>query len=275
MSEEGNSNLDGSTENNENLWINNEGTFGDMETAPEGMRDFIAKKGFKDVGAITNAYGELESKMGGMEGMVRIPGSDDAEGWTSFAQAHLGTPADVDGYSFDKTDGDPEIDETLISGFKAYALSKNMSQAAFNDTVRFQLDAAKAQVKINEDAYTAQVVDSQKAIRERFNTDAEYEDYTKKGLGFAESFKLDENRSLADVFEEKGLMQDSEILDVLGSLADRVAEDSLPARGGTRTPPNREVQLKAIQEDPAFTDASHPKHYEVLAKFHALYANKG
>jgi hypothetical protein len=145
-----------------------------------------------------------------------------------------------------------------------------MPQGAFADTVQFQIDALKAADTIYKDGLVKDLDDRQKAIRGKFNSENEYNDFTKKALGFAEAYKISETRSLADVFEDKGLMQDPEILDLLGGLADRVAEDPLP-NGGTRTIPSKDAQLKAIQANPAFIDAMHVDHDNVMAEYHKLF----
>ena len=68
---------------------------------------------------------------------------------------------------------------------------------------------------------------AQKAIRERFSSEDEYNAYTQKALDFAAGFKIKEGTSAADVLERKGLMHDPEILEVFGSLANSVKEDTL------------------------------------------------
>ena len=253
-----------------NAWINNDGTFGDMATAPESLRNLVAKNGMKDVGALATSFGELQGKLGNQENMIAIP--KEGESWDGFYDK-MGRPETSEKYEFKGSDGDDQMDDSLMGMFKQYAYKEGMSQDGFQNIVRFQMDAAKAYEENYVLEAQKETDTAQKAIRERFNTDDEYKAYTEKALGFAESFKLGEDRSVMDVIEAKGLTHDPEILDMLGSLADKTVEDPLQ-HSGTRTPQNREAQLTAIKADPAFVDAGHKDHYKIMQTYWALFENK-
>lgn len=260
---------------NENNWIDPSGTFGDMEKAPENVREFVTKTGTKDIGSLVTSYSELRTKMDSMpntDNMISLPKEGDTESQAAF-NMKMGCPESPDKYSFTKREGDVDVDDNLLGMFKQLAHKEGMPQAAFESTVRFQLDAAKAYAENYEIESKKETDDAQKAIRERFNTEDEYNDYTKKALGFAEQFKLSNGTSAADVLERKGLAYDPEILEVFGSLADKVVEAPLPI-GGTRVLPNREAQLAAIKADPAFLDAMHPNHEEVFNQWKAMFGTK-
>jgi hypothetical protein len=262
------SNADAISGSADNLWINKDGTFGDMATAPAGVADLVTKKGLKNISALTVSYGELEGKLGNQSNLIAIPEQGDVEGFNRMADA-LGRPKSPEEYTFTRQEKDVDVDDHLLGLFKQVAYKEGMPQAAFESTVRFQLDAARTYVDGVEKSRQDSLDNAQKAIRGRFNTEDEYTDYTKKSLGFAESFKLSEDKNLADVLEDKGLMQDPDILDMLNSLASRVAEAPLDYTK-TSHPTSQKARLAAIQANPAFTHALDPNHDKVMAEYWAL-----
>jgi hypothetical protein len=261
---------DGKTDDGSNVWINSDGTFGDLSKAPEGVGEFITKKGWKDLPAMAQSHQELESKLGDMTNMVRIPAEDDVEGWRKLSHEHLGCPATPEEYQYTPKDGDP-YDENLISLFKQAAYRDGMPQKAFSDVVDFQIAAIKETNKMYEEKLVTDKAEAQKAIRGRFNTEDEYNAYTQKALGFADKFQLKDGKTTAaDVLERTGLAYDPQILEVFGTLADTATEDSLQF-SKARVTPNRDEQLKAITSDPAFVKADHPDHQKVMEEYWAYF----
>jgi hypothetical protein len=259
----------GNNEGNEATWINTDGSFGDLSKAPEGVGEFITRQGWKDLPAMANSHRELEKKLSGMGDMVKMPDADDIEGQRAFA-TKLGCPEKPEDYKYEAKDGDP-MDANLLNLFKESAYKDGMPQKAFQDVVDFQIAAIVESNKQYEDKLITDKEEAIKAIKERFNSEDEYNEYTKKALGFASEFKLsDGETTAADVLERKGLAYDPEILEMFGSLADSVSEDSLP-RGKTRTSLSKDEQLKAIKENPAFMNRMHPDHEKVMQTYNSVF----
>lgn len=253
-------------------FLNPDGTFGDMSKAPENTRNFITKKGFKSMDEMTGAHVELEGMLGQRDKMITIPEDGDTEGWRK-VYTKFGCPEKAEGYVFTPREGDPKPESSLITMFKEYAHGKGMNQESFQDIIHFQMDAIKA----GDAVYAQEILDQQnkdqKAIRERFDTEDQYNEFTQKGMAFAEKFKLDENSSVMDVIENKGLAHDPVVLDMLGQLADMTVEDPLPS-GRTRTNLPVEDRITQIQKDPAFTNRMDPRHYPLMAEYNALFVSK-
>jgi hypothetical protein len=208
-----------------------------------------------------------------MVNMVRIPEDGDAEGWSKFSHEHLGCPSCPEDYTYISKEGAP-MDEKLLGLFKESAFKDGMPQKAFQDVVDFQVGAIVESNKQYEDKAALDIEESQKAIRERFNSDDEYDAYTKKALGFADQFKLkDGTTTAADVLERTGLAYDPQILEVFNTLANSTKEDSLPF-GETRVTPNKDAQLKAITSNPAFVQPVHPDHPKVMEEYWTLLGLK-
>ena len=251
-------------------FIDKEGTFGDMTKAPDNVREFVAKKGFKSIGEMTSAQVELEGMLGQREKLITVPESGDVDGWGKFYD-RMGRPAKAEDYAFTARDGDPKAEGSLITMFKEYAYGKGWNQDAFQETVNFQMDAIKAADQV----YAQEVLDQrnldQKAIRGRFDTEEKYNEFTQKGMAFAEKFKLDENKSVMDVLVDKGLAHDPVVLDMMGQLSDRTVEDPLGERTRSKAV-NKDDRIREIQKDPAFTNVMDPNHYPIMKEYHALFA---
>ena len=128
---------------NGQAWVNDDGSFGTLDSAPEPIKDLVSKKGWKGVGDLASAYTELERFKGASpDKLFTIPAEDDADGWSKVWNK-LGRPETPDGYTtkFKAPEG-LEISEDLLNQFKQYAYQKGMSDAMFNDVVQFQLDAS-------------------------------------------------------------------------------------------------------------------------------------
>jgi len=272
MSEE-NSNEDagGANENGtvEPSFVNLDGTFGDMSKASEGVRDFVAKKGFKSIDEQTAAHVELEGMLGQKDRLVVIPEGDDTEAWSKVYDK-FGRPESAEKYVFTPREGDPKPEGGLITMFKEYAYGKGMNQEAFQDTITFQMDAILAADKIYADQILNERNEAQKAIRGRFDTEDEYNDFTQKGMAFAEKFKLDENKSVMDVLEAKGLAHDPVVLDMMSQLSDMTIEDPLGERTRSTTV-SKEDRIREIQKDPAFVNTMDPNHYKIMDEYKALF----
>ena len=259
---------DGDT-NTETSFINPDGSFGDMSTAPEGVQDFVAKKGFKTIQDMTGGYSALESKLGNQENLITIPADGDVEAWGKFHD-RMGRPESAEKYVFTAREGDPKPESNLITLFKEYAYNEGYNQDGFQKIINFQMDAIKAADQVYAQKVLDQRNTDQKVIRGRFDTEDEYNDFTQKGMAFAEKFKLDENKSVMDVLEAKGLVHDPVILDMLGQLSDMTVEDSLGER--TRSiAASKADRIKEIQKDPAFINRMHVNHSKIMNEYNALF----
>jgi hypothetical protein len=250
-------------------YVNQDGTYGDMSKASEGVRDFVVKKGFKSLDEQTAAHVELEGMLGQRDKIVIVPDEGDKAGWDKVYD-RFGRPASPDKYIFKPRDGDPKAESALVSLFQEYAYQKGWNQKEFEDTITFQMDAILATDKIMADAKLEATTEAQKAIRGRFDTEDEYNKFTQKGMAFAEEFKLDNDKSVLDVLEAKDLVHDPVILDMMGQLSDLTVEDPLKFSNARHTA-SREDRIKEIQKDPAFVNVMHVDHYKIMEEWKQLH----
>lgn len=255
------------TNTDHNEQSNWDGNLENLSSVSENTRNFITNKGYKNIDSMTDSYRELESFVGQRDQMLRIPDEGDTEGWAK-ANIRLGMPEKAEDYKLNVPDDSPLKGETdLIASFKAYAHQGGMPQKGFDGVINFYQEAMKA----GEVEYQRQMDEAQTVIRERFDTEDEYTDYTKKALGFAEKFRVNDNRSAADVIEDKGLAHDPEILEMFTKLADSIVEDALP-HTETSVTQTRSEQILAITNNKAFTDALHPQHRKIMEEYKAIFA---
>lgn len=266
-------------------WVNNDGTYGDLASAPEEVREVITKKDFKDVPSTLKAYQELESFLGPREKIALIPDKGDIEGLNKVMSrldkddilTSMGRPITPEEYNINPKEKYPDIadqiDSDLLSHFKMVSHQLGLTQTQAEAIVDLQIQAALAGQEEQEKIMQQEMEEAQSAIRGRFKSEEEYNQFTQKAWKFAEQFKLDGQTSVADIIEQKGLAHDPAVLDMLVALSDKTVESPLP-HGGTSISRTREDRLKDIKANPAFVDKMHPEHKALMAEYHQVIFNK-
>lgn len=87
-----------------------------LSTIPEGARDYVANKGWKDAASILSSYQQLESKIGANR--IELPKEGDAESEKAFRKA-LGVPDAADKYEFKFPDG-TKVNEDFLKVAKSW-----------------------------------------------------------------------------------------------------------------------------------------------------------
>ena len=258
-------------------WVGADGTFGDVATAPDGVRDLITKKGWKGVGDIATAYSNLESMKGvPPERMLTLPEKpDDADGWNTVYN-RLGRPETADKYEFKATEGSAKLDEKLLGDFKKYAHGLGLSTKQFNDIVKFQVDASTSAMSEYEKQSKSDTEAA--ALAAKATQDAAWNDLKgKRGIKddaalqslVAKAKKVAEDVGVFDAANKLGLGDNPEFINAMIELSSRVSESALPrkADAGTATP--KAQKLNEIINNPAFVDRMNPEHNKIMAEYHA------
>lgn len=262
-------------------WINPDGSFGDIDTAPDNVREIVSKKGYKSVADLADAYSSAEKKFGvSPDRLVTWPKDEnDSEGWNQIYNRLRPETPDKYSIKFKAPDG-IEISDDLVSKFKQYAHEKGMSDKMFNDVVQFQLDASVEMQKImaqqakeaEEQSAKELALSRDKAFGElkknhNIKTDAEMAELISKAK------KVAEDTGIFNVLETKKLSDDPEIISALIGLSQRVSDSAIPNKTVSGEP-NIDQKLKELTSNPAFTDALHPDHQKVMAEFRGLHGIK-
>jgi len=255
-------------------FMNPDGSFGDLATAPEGMADLVNNKGWKGVGDLAKAYSELEAFKGvPPERLVTIPDrEDDAIGWEEY-YTKTGRPKSSKGYKLDVNDNGLKLDDGLIENLKEYAHKRGWSNKHLNEAVQFQLDASKAivdaQEKLDREAAEAadkakrETVDAIKSSR-GIKTDAELQKLILKGKDVAEKL------GVFALLERRGLTDDVEMVDAFIGLSERITEGALP-KLETISPADKKQRIAEIMKDKAFLEPMNPNHKAIMEEFVKLH----
>lgn len=226
-------------------------------SAPDNVKDLIAKKGYTHLGQIFDSYSELETFKGVGEHLVIPESEDDVEGWDK-VRAQLGWVGAANKYKFNY-EGDIPINDELLGQFKEYANKKRWSQKEFEDTVNFQLEAVAAQEEAYKAQTKAQKEENIQALKQKWG-EANYEVKVKGARIIADSL------GIYQTLEAKGLASDPDIINMLDTIASRTTEDVITpvAPVITKTPQER---LEEIKKSEAFTSKFHPDHSKIMSEY--------
>ena len=251
----------------EESWIGQDGSFGDLATAPDNVKDLVSKKGYKSVGDIADAYNSAATKLGHDPAKLVVWDENDL----SPIHERLGRPKTAAEYNLDfKSD---VLDDTLIQGFKDHAHKLGLNGKQFNDVVKFQVDAMTTAMEVQQkdaDDAAADLAKSQAEVLTALKDRRGIKDDATLQEAIGKAKKVAEDTGLYKTLEAKGLMDDLEVVDSLIGLSERVADNVLP-KGGAGADPTSEQQIDAIVNDPAFTDRMHPDHKGIMEKFNKLH----
>lgn len=255
-------------------WINPDGTFGNLDTAPEPVKEFIEKKKATNIGDVLKSYSELESYKGvPADRFLVVPDKpDDVEGWNKIHE-RLGRPKTADEYKDTFTAGDIPLDKELISKFRKYAHQKGMNNEAYNSTIQFQIDAITESMKIDAANKEKEVLENEANkkiavdnLKKKYNvkTDEQLQQLILKGKKVAEDTKL------LSVFEKYKLMDNEEVISAMIDFSNKVTPSAIPAKTNETTK-TKEERIKEIMNDKAFTDNMNPNHQAIMDEFVKLH----
>ena len=245
-------------------WITGNGSFGEIETVPEGVRGVVSKKGWKNVESVVKSYTELENLLGKVTGQLNIPDKID-DGMAAAMYAKLGKPESPDKYSVEYK-GDLPLDENLLGSFKKFAHGLNLTGKQFNDVVNFQLGAVAEALKVEEQERTKATEETVKALKEEWKEN--YDGNFKAAKTSAEKL------GILDELESIGIADNPKVIKMLHKLNGKLSEDTLspkPAAGAI----SKEDELKQIMLSDALKNRMHPDHKKVHARFLELHGIGG
>lgn len=236
-------------------WVNTDGSFGNMEEAPEGVSNIVSNNGFKGVEDLSTAYSELYKMQGSQAEKLNIPEgfSDDMRGQMLTA---LGRPDKADDYDFG--DLNDTIEPEMMKGIRTLLHEQGLSQSQATSIVKSINDMGNSAV----DDIKATAIKLEAELKEEMGD--KFEPYRDAALDTAD--KLGILKTLHDT----GLIAKREVLDAMTAIANQISEDSL----NTITQPvvNETSQEKKdkLMANPAMMDKMHPDHERVHEEWLAL-----
>jgi hypothetical protein len=251
-------------------WINPDGTFGNLETAPQEVRDFVEKKKSTGISDVLKSYMELETYKGvPADRFVVVPEKqDDAEGW-SRVHDKLGRPKTPSEYKDTFTAGEITLPKEILAKFREAGHKKGMSNELYNETIQFYIDAMTETLKIeneNKEKANLEAEGAKKVVFDNLKkkysapTDEKMNEIILKGK------KAAEDTGLLPVFEKFKLMDNPEVIDAMIAFSSRVTPSAIPPKQPETTKTN-EQRLQEILNDKDFVDAMSPRNKELQAEF--------
>lgn len=238
-------------------WVNADGTFGDMENAPEEVRTMVEAKEFTNVSDIVKMATGLESMKGTFSdpAAMHLPEEFSGEQLTTI-HGKLGVPETGGDYKL--ADGETVEDQELMDSFKEFAKSNSYTQDQFSETLAFYNSATGKAKEALEQFKTDSFDKGLASIKETWK-----DDYDKNATA-ADQIAID--LGIGDHIAGLGLSNDPKMVEMLFKIYQATEEGTLKLDGGTIEKTQKE-QLEEITNDPAFANNMDPKHPELFAKF--------
>jgi hypothetical protein len=242
-------------------WVTGDGKFGELDTAPESVKNVVEAKKWESIADMATGYKELESKLGSS---FRLP--DKLEGDVlNEVYTKLGKPSSADGYNYTAPEG-VELDEALLSNFKQYAYEKNMPNQLFQDVVDFQIEANTEATKLLEERRLNELKEAETALK---NDLGDNYDSVMKG-----NKEVAENLEILDLLEDLGIADHPKTNRMLKRIKDKTSEDTLSPQ--TRVASQSvDDELEELKKSDALLKPLHPDHKKAHLRFVELCAKKG
>jgi hypothetical protein len=232
----------------------------------------------KDLDGLAKSYHSAAKMIGGRpEDLVKLPGIDDAEGWSS-VYAKLGRPEKVDGYTVKPPAGQvafTEADKTFQAAMLPAIHAAGLNQKQL-DAVIAAYEGFGNKMVGDEGAAAVALRASNEATLNREWGKAYGENMAQARAAAVHYFGED----VAKLLEESPKYGDSiGIVRGLAKLGKQLAEDGVTGRGGGGTgqlaPVEAQQQIAGllgeVQFSKAYTDKANPGHAAAVAKMSALY----
>ena len=245
---------------------------------PESIRGERCLDNIKNIGLLAQSYVHAQHAIG--QNKVAVPNEHStAEEWGAFYKAG-GRPDNADGYRTDKLqipDG-VSLDSEKVAAFRQFAFENGFNQKTFEAALNYDIQRVQAQVAAEESAAAEEynttlsklkADEASGALREQFGPDAA----TVNGL-IAQCNKAIQTFGLGKVFQEKGLLNNYDMITALARIGSKMSESKLK---GSDIPPsarNPESRLDEIRNNPddPFYNKEHPAHNARVAEVNSLLA---
>lgn len=246
-------------------WVNTDGTFGDMENAPEEVRTMVEAKEFTNVSDIVKMAIGLESMKGTFSDpeAMHLPDAFSDEQLTKI-HGKLGVPEAGSDYKL--ADGETAEDQGLLDSFKEFAKSKNYTQNQFSETLAFYNSATGKAKETLEQFKTDSFDKGLASIKETWG-----DDYDKNATA-ADQISID--LGIGDHIADLGLSNDPKMVEMLFKIHQATEEGTLKLDGGTMEKTKAE-QLEEIIKNPAFANNMDPEHPVLFARFQKIMGIAG
>jgi hypothetical protein len=258
-------------------WIDNDGNFSQIDTAPETVRDFISKKNFGNINDMVKSYTELESYKGvPADRFAVIPEKeDDEEGWSKFYSKVR--PEKPEGYKFaGQFPEGVEIPDEELANFSNLAHKMNLSNKQFNAILDYYGGLAKTgndflaqQQQEEADAQQKSRNKAWETLKKQYSvkTDEQMQELVKQAINASEKL------GLSKTFKRLKLEDDPVTISELIEVSKKLSDSIIPGHDGGGGM-DKNARLQEIMNNPAFLDRMHKDHDRIMKEYHELFGIK-
>ena len=236
-------------------WINEDGSFGDITTAPEPIREFVEKKNFKSIGDMTNSYAEMESYSGKIKSTLNIPEQLTDE-MTAQIRSRLGVPSDIDGY--DLGDAGQTLKPEVVESLKKLGLEQGFTPdqlksglALINDIANSQKLDIEAQALATEEELKAELGDK-------------FQPFIDGAVAAANKL------GMLEIFNDTGLIARKDVMEKLNAVDKLISEGVIKSSEAAPAKTKASTQSE-LEAHPAFLDKMHPEHNKIIADWQKTF----
>ena len=222
---------------------------------PEEIRNEPCLNNVKHIGAFAKNYVNAQKAIGANK--IPLPGENASpEEWDAVFNA-LGRPEAADRYEFKAADDLPDgmqFDEALMKNFREAAYKLGLNQTQYNALVNYQAKLAGAQVQAMEQQAEQEYHSTLQKLTGEFGANL--------NTVIAQCNKAVETFGLRQVLEEKGLMNNYDVIKALAGIGERISESRLKGNPALDTAEDAQSRLNSIMgnmDDPYYK-REHPQH---------------
>ena len=232
------------------------------DNLPEDLKTEKCFENIHTLPSLLKSYAAAQKMIGANK--VSIPSENSTqEEWDAFYKA-AGRPDNAEAYSVDQIELPQGIslDDATMKSFRDFAFSHGMSQKAFEEAVRFDIERVKN--------YQQQAAREAQAEYEETVSKLQQEYGDKLPAVITQCDKALNTFGLTEVFRQHGLLNNYEVVKALVRIGSSISESKLKEGDAIISVRNPEAELAALQADPAFTDRCHPQHDIAVKKANEL-----
>lgn len=256
--------------------VNADGTFAEnwAEKYPEGDRPTLSR--FKKFDDFVTSHMSLRRKFNkDPDSLVELPSETSTDEERAEFHRRRGVPDTFEGYEYKRGEGlsdNIDIDDEKVAAFSQIAKKHNLTQEQFTGVANDYL------ALIDKDITAFDLIQKDKDDKEA----GEAESALKKEWGNAYDEKVARANLLMkkyagqEAVAELGLQNSTKMVQLFDAIAEDMSEDRLKGLTpvSTSTPSEVTKKIAELKAHPAFMDASHPQHQEVVDELTELYKKK-
>lgn len=255
------------------------------ETLPEGIRNEAAFRDIKDLEGLAKSYLGATRMIGGRpQDLVKIPGPDDADGWTQVYD-RLGRPKTPGDYKLPevKLPEGAAVDETLKTGFLAKAHEAGLTERQASALYAWYNETAGAGMQAQQAASLASQQAAIDGLKQEWGAAFDQKlHFAKAAIQHYGGEELVAQLNTIRTADGTPLGDSPVLAKLFANLGANLAEDGVVGKSGggggfteVLSPAEARQEIAALQTDKAFLNAytkrNAPGHAEAVAKMQRLY----